>query len=135
MEAYIFNKHLVEDLARRFGFSALFYWQPVVYEKASKSLFERRVNDETEAIYPGSRRLYVLAYQQMREKSAKAHIIDLDRVFSDMRESYYTDECHIIEPGNRTIVDAMLPSVIATLRGRTSGQHRIQSPPPSPGPH
>ena len=115
ISVYLFNKHLVENLARQFGFRTLFVWQPVVYEKNPKSRLEQSMEDDNETRYPGCRKLYRLAYRKMREVSDREHVIDLDQVFTDKGESYYTDYCHIVESGNRVVVEAMLPHVIAML--------------------
>jgi len=53
VRAYLSNKHIIEGLAREFGFHCLFFWQPMIFTKARPSRYERSVEGEVALYYPG----------------------------------------------------------------------------------
>jgi hypothetical protein len=115
VNTYLFNKRAIETLARRHGFHCLFFWQPVLFEKNRLSTFEKTLVENQDRDFPGYRDFFRQTYARLREVSTRDNVVDLSRVFSDTDVSYYTDEAHLIEAGNRVVVAAMLPQVQAAL--------------------
>src|SRR5207248_1918955 len=115
IHTYMFNKGAVQALGDHFGFSYLFFWQPVIFEKNRLSPFEKSVLEKMERDYPGMGDFYRQSYATLREVGSKEHVTDLSRIFTDKSQSYYTDDAHIIESGNQVVVQAMLSEVQAAV--------------------
>ncbi len=112
--AYLDNMRLVRLLADGYGFRPIFFWQPVITTKKSKTPDERRwVYDYTND--PESRRLLYEAIIGERRRHPKlieaSDNIDLSALFDDWTEPVYIDLYHLSEAGNAAVAEAMLPAV------------------------
>ena len=112
--AYLANVRLVRLLAREYGFQPIFFWQPVITTKKSKTQDERRwVDDYTND--PERRRfLYeaIIGERRRRPELIEASdVIDLSALFDDWTEPVYIDLYHLSEAGNAAVAEAMLPDV------------------------
>ncbi len=114
--AYAENLRLIRVLAREYGFRPVFFWQPVITTKKSKTGDERRwERDYTHD--PASRaRLYAAIIgerRHCRELAEAADTVDLSALFDAWTDPVYIDLYHLSEAGNAAVVAAMLPAVAA----------------------
>ena len=112
--AYLANVRLARLLAREHRFEPIFFWQPVITTKKSKTQDERRwVDDYTN--YPQRRQLLYKAIVDERRRHPKlvedSDIVDLSALFDDWTEPVYIDLYHLSETGNAAVAEAMLPAV------------------------
>jgi lysophospholipase L1-like esterase len=120
---YRTNLEIVDRLGRGFGFDALYFWQPVVFDKPSLTLYE---HGEAEKL-PWGRELFSAVYEAIRNSSElRAHPMfhDLSREFRHSEELVFIDYCHTTESGYERIAQAMLGPVEAALRARSSLPNR-----------
>jgi hypothetical protein len=118
VEAYAANLRLVSLLAQSYGFHPLFFWQPVITTKQSKTSDELYFEAEHAVDLTLRRRFFdlvITAYRRHPELSDAADTIDLSRLFDEVTEPLYIDLYHLSEPGNAAVAAAMLPAVVAAL--------------------
>jgi lysophospholipase L1-like esterase len=113
---YLQNLRLVRMLAREYGFRPVFFWQPVIATKLSKTVDEQRwERDYTHD--PASRtRLYsaiIEARRHCRELADAADAVDLSALFDGWTDPVYIDLYHLSEAGNAAVAEAMLPALAA----------------------
>ena len=103
---YQANLSTVDRLGREFGFEALYFWQPVVFDRMHPTSFER---EEAER-YAWAREFVVGVYEAVRSSSTLAadpHFHDLSRLFADATELVFIDYCHTTEAANDRIAEAI----------------------------
>ena len=113
--SYEANVSIVERLGREFGFQPLFYWQPVVFNKATKVPFERE-----EALR------FAWAEPMFRDVSAALHAStalgsdpafhDLSGIFAESNGLVFIDYCHTTEAANARVAAAMAGDLAPILR-------------------
>jgi lysophospholipase L1-like esterase len=126
MAVYAANLRLVRLLAHEYGFRPIFFWQPVITTKKSKTRDEQRwVADYTRD--PERRVLLyeaIIGERRRRPELADApDAIDLSALFDDRTDPVYIDLYHLSEAGNAAVAEAMLPVVVATAGARPSSMH------------
>lgn len=129
---YQANLDIVEKLGHAYGFDALFYWQPVVFDKPGLTPFEA---DEAEKLEWG-RGFFGEVYGAIRksgELRANARFHDLSQVFAGSRELVFIDYCHTTEAANEqvaaTITDdvaKVLPPVASPSPGGSASRREIR---------
>jgi len=118
VERYVANITIAEKLGRGFGFRPLFYWQPVVFDKAAQMPFER----EEARKYASIEGMFREVYGQVRDSAelkGDPAFHDLSRLFDDSRNLVYIDYCHTTESANARVAAAMAASVIESMRQKT----------------
>jgi lysophospholipase L1-like esterase len=118
-QRYQANLQIVDRLGRGFGFEALYFWQPVVFEKPSLTPYERQ---EAEKL-AWAADFFAGVYEAIRGSSdLRAHptFHDLSREFSHSNELIFIDYCHTTESGYEHIARAMLGPIEGALRARSS---------------
>ncbi len=119
LRRYQANLEIVDRLGRGFGFDALYFWQPVVFEKPSLTPHERQ---EAEKLAWG-REFFSSVYESIRsspELRAHRRFHDLSREFGRSEDLVFIDYCHTTESGDERIARAMLGPIEAALRARSS---------------
>lgn len=118
---YIANVEIADRFGREFGFTALHYWQPVVFDKKSLAPFER---EEAQKL-GWARSFLVEVYDAIRgstELRVDPRFHDLSRLFDETRGLVFIDYCHTTEAANEVIAEAIARDAIAALdaidRGR-----------------
>ena len=104
--AYAANLRLVRLLAHEYGFQPIFFWQPVITTKKSKTRDEQRwVADYTRD--PDRRRLLYEAIIGERRRHPElvnaADAVDLSELFDDWTDPVYIDLYHLSETGNAAV--------------------------------
>jgi len=124
VEAYAANLRVVRLLADFYGFSPLFFWQPVITTKRIKSADELRWESDETGDVEKRRRLFAAIIEEYRrhpELAAAGDVVDLSALFDDRAEPVYIDFYHLSEAGNAAVAEAMLPAIISACSGRVSG--------------
>jgi lysophospholipase L1-like esterase len=126
---YLYNKGVVEDASRRYGFECLFYWQPVIHYKKELTPYEAAW--EKDPWVRETRDLYIGVYQRMAEIHDKVGVHDMGGLFSTSSAPYFLDYVHINESGNLVVARAMLPDILDAFRklGSRHMSTQIHSPP------
>jgi hypothetical protein len=111
VRVYLGTIDLAQRLAESRGFTALFYWQPIVFTKAKPTAYEKRVAEEPSV----PRAFYEHSYAVAREALIGSPVRDLSGVFGENPQPVYIDFCHLGERGNAIIADAIAGDVAAAL--------------------
>ncbi len=106
---YLYNKGVVERYSRRYGFRALFYWQPVIYTKPRLTAYERRQADDPGL--RGQKNFFLAIYRRIAEIREKEGIHDLSGVFGSSPQPCFLDDVHVSEAGNLIVAQAMLHGI------------------------
>jgi hypothetical protein len=126
--AYVGNVRLVRLLGREYGFQPIFFWQPMITTKKSKTEDEQRwLNDYTND--PERRRLLYEAILGERRRNPDlvdaADAVDLSALFDDWTDPVYIDLYHLSETGNTAVATAILPIVDAALAVRGQAKDAV----------
>jgi|GEM_PF-1125069 len=101
---------LLERIGKEQGFECACFLQPNIFVGKPLHPAETAVA----AQYPGSYRILTLQfYRQLRQT---AGIIDLSRVFADVKEPVYIDPVHTAENGNMIIARAIYNNIFPELK-------------------
>lgn len=114
LEVYLGGVEVARALARAHGFTALFYWQPIVHTKERLSPWER----DAAAAPAVPAEFYRRSYERARPALAAAGVRDLSGVFGDDPQPVFIDFCHLGEKGNEVLAAAMVDDVAAALETR-----------------
>jgi lysophospholipase L1-like esterase len=112
---YRANLAIVDELARGFEFKALYYWQPVVFDKASLRPYER---EEAEKL-AWARGFLGEVYESIRASSDLAAVRgfhDLSRIFGSSEGPVFIDYCHTTELANEQIAELIAGHAEDALR-------------------
>jgi lysophospholipase L1-like esterase len=111
---YRANLSVVDRLGRGFGFNALYYWQPLVFDKKSLTPYER---EEAEK-FVWARGFLGEVYQAIRnsaELRADRRFHDLSRVFAGTTGPIFIDYCHTTELANDRIAEVIARDALASM--------------------
>lgn len=112
---YAANLEVVEALASKYGFSALFYWQPTVFAKDKLTPYEAEIADRMKDIRGPFLRVFN-AVVESPEVSRTSSFHDLSHIFEDTRPPVFIDFCHISEKGNEIVGRRIAANVLALLK-------------------
>lgn len=115
LNVYLGNLRIVQALSERFGFEALYYWQPSVFSKARRTAFE----DSLVALRPEAEgelfRQASALVARAPELAAIENFSDLSNAFGNRPDPVFDDFIHISEAGNAVIASAMSSELRALL--------------------
>ncbi len=123
-EVYLGNVGLLKALAQRYGFRAVFFWQPTVFAKKRLSPREQQWigqsrNDWEARVGPFFDKAYG-AFRERLRTSGVEHVYDLSDVFDEARGTIFTDEWHVTETGNEQLAEMMTEIMLREVaRGGT----------------
>ena len=127
VETYLNNIKLVQTLSRSYGFTSLFYWQPVIYMKQHLTEYERQ-SLELDVHYPGMKEFYLDTYAALRKNSAEldksAPFHDISSIFGDVHEPIFVDFNHMGGKGNSFIARRMAEDFARCLKVNTKSPVR-----------
>ena len=118
VSVYLHNVSIVDALAQRFGFQALFFWQPTVFTKKRLSLREQQWYGQFWSRFGGSGPLFGKVYGAFRERirtNTVDNIYDLSGIFDEASNTVFIDEFHIVEAGNEKIAAAIVETLLREL--------------------
>lgn len=111
---YLNNIKIIEALSKAYGFTAIYYWQPVIYNK--KNLSQR----EEKYIYDDvMKSLYYNTYTIIKNNSSefsRYHFFDISDIFAESKEPLYIDYCHVDEDGNKVIGERMAMDLLKIIK-------------------
>ena len=121
VETYLNNIKLVQALSQSYGFTPLFYWQPVIYTKQYLTEYERQ-SLELDVHYPGMKEFYQETYAALRQSSGGLNtniaFHDISSIFSDIREPIFVDFNHMGRKGNSLIANRMAQDFLHLISDR-----------------
>jgi hypothetical protein len=107
VRTYLANYEVVKALARKYGFTPVFFWQPVL-PMCGKPLTgeEQEMKAEED---PALLELFQSAYRRV-EQAAKTHegLHYMGDVFDDFKPLVWLDDAHVTPEGNRIVAQKML---------------------------
>jgi lysophospholipase L1-like esterase len=125
---YRANLAMVDQLGRGYGFTSLYYWQPVVFDKTSLTSYEREEADKLAWARGFLGEVYE-AIRASRELRAEPRFHDMSRLFADSGDLIFIDYCHTTESGNERIAETIARDALVALRsvdrGHRGGDPRI----------
>lgn len=87
------------------GVRALFYLQPTLFQKPSRTPYESKVADK----YPGLEKVVLDCYDAIRSEMSRSPVagrfIDLSGMFAADEAPIFIDWCHVGETGSRRVAD------------------------------
>jgi lysophospholipase L1-like esterase len=113
LDKYVANMQIVEALAQDYGFSVLFYWQPVIYNKRILSTWEKLQLD----VY-GEARFFGQADRVLKDRAVyrdHSSFNDLADAFGDQGDTVFIDLFHISEAGNDRVSNLMLQTLVPVV--------------------
>jgi lysophospholipase L1-like esterase len=116
IKVYCANLRLVRALARAYGFTPVFFWQPAIASKTAKTADEERWAREHIRDPEARARLHgavIAERRRCRELAEAGDAVDLSALFDRWSDPVYIDLYHLSEAGNAAVAEAMLPAVAA----------------------
>ena len=99
-------------LAKQYGFTALFYLQPVIFGKTTLSPYEE-TQLEAATVY---REFFENCYVEItRESTNVAGFRDISSILSDREEPCFLDFMHIDEEANGLVAEVIARDLMAVL--------------------
>jgi lysophospholipase L1-like esterase len=124
---YTENLRLIRMLAREYGFRPIFFWQPVITTKKTKTADEQRWERDYTSDPASRARLYAAIIgerRRCRQLAEAGDTVDLSALFDAWTDPVYIDLYHLSEAGNAAVAEAMLPAVDAAAR--RAARRRLQ---------
>ncbi len=115
---YQANLEIVDKLGQGFGFEALHFWQPVVFDKPALTPYER----EEAARFAWTREFFQKVHDGLQASAAlrdNPRFHDLSQLFAASDRLVFIDYCHTTESANATIADAIAADIEQALRKRS----------------
>lgn len=111
---YVSRVRAARALAREYGFTPIFVWQPVVHTKPTRTPYEERQRERFAEVAP--------LYDAVRARVAADPAIagrgdwtDLSGLFAGDAHALYIDAFHLTEEGYRRVAAALAPTAAAAL--------------------
>jgi lysophospholipase L1-like esterase len=111
---YSANMRMVQSLGSTYGFSPLFYWQPVLYHKNRLTAYETEMAKRVE----DARSPFLAVYSGVSESPDVAErpgFHDLSGLFRDVDGPVFLDVCHTSERGNEIIAERIAADVAGLI--------------------
>ncbi len=105
VDAYMVNVRTIQGLAESYGFKALFYWQPVLYNKMQLTPFEQILKETQPAHFEAFFSEVQSLLDQALEAQVYAGFCDIKDLFGSHSGPLYVDFSHLSEEGNRLIAE------------------------------
>lgn len=116
VDVYKANVEVILMLAQQYGFTPLFYWQPLIFTKQTLSEYEQAWHDQASAQWKDFLLDVYDVVARDRDLDALESFRNISRVFDELHDPYYLDAFHLTEDGNRVVAAAMLPDVVQSVR-------------------
>jgi hypothetical protein len=120
---YASNLRIVQDLGKGFGFDAVFFWQPMIFNKAKLTAYElTQMNDNMYV-----KDFYDLVYGRISSPallSSLSGFHNVSDIFADRAEPLFIDLCHISEAGNEMIAARIFREVSDLVRAKLASKVR-----------
>ena len=117
LNIYERNIEVVNSLAERYSFKALFYWQPNILEKMDLTEYEK----EEKQRYSDRQPFFDMTYELLRRrdftKNGENGFHDLSMLFSDVPEPLFVDWFHLGETGNEYIAERLVIDALSIMGG------------------
>ena len=110
VETYIGNYEIVNALAQKYGFEALFFWQPQI-AVGEKSLTNEELEMRRE-LDPVVVEFYQSVYHRVRQVAKKyKNLYYIADTFDSANSQIYIDQVHVTPVGNRLIAERIFREI------------------------
>lgn len=111
VQVYNENIRLVNALAEQYGFIAVFYWQPTLFNKTSTSDYEKEELEKAAAIRPVFEDVRTFLFERDLHFE-NIHFYNLSGFFRIRNEPLFIDWCHVGENANVMLADRILNDIL-----------------------
>lgn len=114
VEAYANNLRVVEALGKEYGFKAIFYWQPTIYDKKWLTDYEKQEKEilkQWESYFEATNGII----HEAVALSGNARFHDISGIFAEIKDPLFIDVVHVVNRGNRIVAERMLEDVAVVL--------------------
>jgi lysophospholipase L1-like esterase len=116
LAVYKGNMRMVATWENAYGFKALFYWQPTVFDKTYPTAFEQKVQREIVSLQPYCEAMCQLVQEEKAFSQVQGAVFhDISDVFSSAQQPIFIDWCHVSEWGNERVARKMAADAVRTL--------------------
>lgn len=117
LDVYAANLRIVESLAKTYGFTVAYFWQPTIYNKKNLSVWEKgQINRYGEAqFFQQSDQL--LKQRNLSDVYPNFH--ELTNIFGDDPNTVFIDLFHISEAGNDRVAEQIMQTLSLSPRLKT----------------
>lgn len=115
---YTKNTEIVRSLAATYGFKALFYWQPTIFDKQRPTAYEARIVDAYGYFGPFVAQVRRWMGRQVESGAVPPGFNDISGIFHDELEPMFIDWCHVGERANQRIADRMMLDLRTVIDAR-----------------
>jgi lysophospholipase L1-like esterase len=110
VETYIGNYEIVNALAQKYGFKALFFWQPQI-AVGEKSLTNEELEMKRE-LDPAVIEFYQSVYHRVQQVAKKyKNLYYIADTFDSAKSQIYIDQVHVTPVGNRLIAERIFREI------------------------
>lgn len=114
VNVYQENIKLIRAMAKEYGFSYHFFWQPLIFTKKQHSIFEQELLNTHQFWQAFCLDVYTHLQQTITEQENK-NFSNFSTIFDNYAETLYVDPLHTSEVGNQIVADAMAKKIIKNL--------------------
>jgi hypothetical protein len=119
VQNYVQNMDIVDVLARRYGFRAIFAWYPnLAVGHKELTPYEQQVLEMEYRKFPGLGAMYQAAYRKARELR-RPDLVYLGDLLDDQKASLYVGISHLKPEGNRIVADRLF-DILELAHGASS---------------
>jgi lysophospholipase L1-like esterase len=127
VKIYLSNLKIITALGKAYGFTPVFYWQPVIYNKKNLTEFEKKYREaRLGELYDQTNALI----SKNKSKFADYHFYNLVDLFSETKGPVYIDYCHVNEAANQAIASRIAQDLVPLIRERhlAASGHNLAAP-------
>jgi len=117
LDIYENNILIAHSLSQKFGFKALFYWQPTIYNKKRLTGYEERerLRMESEQSFFEVTNEVLKQDQDKILRMSEHGFHDISNIYENISDAIFIDFCHTAEYGNTLIARRMLKDALPFL--------------------
>ncbi len=103
VEVYFQNKKIIDVLGKEYGFTAFYFWEPVLFTKKTLSEGEKKILQNKDMDTSFGKKTYKIIGPIKEDR-----FYDISNVFDNVNESIYGDWAHISDKGNEIVAERMV---------------------------
>ncbi len=116
--AWFSAMEIVGRLGDAYGFTAVAYWQPVIFTKDELTAYEKDEYEKEKHMEA----FFDTTYAYIRRSSSRLvgrHFFDISNIFKDVKEPLYIDFAHVSEAANDVIAQRLADDIVQITSEQT----------------